>query len=147
MPSPVGGVVADAAPEKPAILKESRFVVEEGLAYRILSKGAIWMNKLWLAALVLLVLWWVLAAAGQAPGCRSVPNAQTINPGLANQTIVDHGEAVHCNVFLGPTSLYLGSMTIAAFVLQVTMGLLGNVVGRKILEMTPAADEVGARRP
>lgn len=137
---------APAAPDaKPEILQESKFVVEEGLAYRILSRGAIWMNKLWLAALVLLVVWVALASFNHEVGCAEIPKVvEHKDAAIANRT-VDAGTTTSCNVFLTRTSLYLGSMTIAAFVLQITMGLLGNAVGRKILEMTPAADEVGAR--
>jgi hypothetical protein len=153
--------VADADPDaKPAVLQDTRFVVEEGLAYRSLSRAAIWLNKMWLAALVLLAIWLVVAAAthqnacatGTAPRDGATDTAMTTGNGAAgNGTApgpdVPAATTGTCSVFLTPTSLYLGAMTILAFALQITCGLLGNAVGRKILESTPAAEEVGARKP
>lgn len=141
----LGRPFVDEGPAKPAVLQESRFVVEEGLAYRIFSRGAILLNKLWLSALVLLVVWLVYGSVAGVEGCSR--EAAPVVVEHANGTLEDQGEALQCSVFLSPTSLYLGGMTILAFTLQVVLGLLGNMVGRRILEATPAAEEVGARRP
>ena len=132
-----------AGPEpsaKPAVFQDTRFVVEEGVAYRAFSRAAIWLNKLWLASLVLLVVWLILGATTGQTSCA------TGSPATGNGTDVPAATRT-CSVFLTPTSLYLGAMTILAFALQITSGLLGNMVGRKILEATAAADEPGAPKP
>lgn len=125
---------------KPAILQSSEFTVEEGLAYRAMRTGAIWMNKLFFSSLVLLVVWLFLAALGGDKGCVDSVDVQ---PG-PNGTDVDTGAAPRCSVFLTPTAKYLGAMAVLTFLLSLAFGALGLVVGKRILEVTPSRQEVGA---
>lgn len=118
------------AREKPAILKDSKFTVEEGFAYRAFRTGAIWMNKLFFSAVVLLAVWILLAYTSGIESC--VADGET--PGGT------------CSAFLTPTAKYLGAMAIISFLLSLAFGALGLVVGKRILEMTPSQDEVGAGR-
>jgi len=130
--------------DKPAILADSRFVVEEGLAYRAMRTGAIWMNKLFFSCLVLLGVWLLLGLATGNQGCvGGVPNAPH---DVAQGPVQDAGSGTHCSVFLSPTSEYLGAMAGLSFVLSLAFGILGLVVGKRILAATPAAQEVGAQR-
>lgn len=112
--------------EKPAILQESTFVVEEGLAYRVCRTGAIWTNKLFFSCLVLLAVWLLLAYVGGLEACT------------------DGGAGSTCSAFLTPTAKYLGAMAILSFLLSLAFGALGLAVGKRVLEMTPSKDEVGA---
>lgn len=128
-------------PEKPAILRESRFTVEEGLAYRAARTGAIWMNKLFFASLILLGIWLVYGGLGAQSGC--VSGLPHLVPG-ANGTTVDDGTRTSCNIFLSPTATYLAGMAVVTFVLSLAFGVLGLIVGKRILEATPADEEVGA---
>jgi len=130
-PAPGGG--------KPAILRSSEFTVEEGLAYRAMRTGAIWMNKLFFSSLVLLVVWLAVAAATHQSGC-----VDSVKVGKENGTTVDQGTAAKCSAFLTPTAKYLGAMALLTFLLSLAFGALGLVVGKRILEATPAAEEVGA---
>lgn len=125
-----------AEAEKPKILQESRFTVDEGLAYRIMRTGAIWMNKLFMSSLVLLVVWLLFSAFGGWSGC--VPRVET------NHTGVVVGNGAQCGALLSTTSIYLASMALTTFTLSLLFGLLGLVVGKRILETTPADEEVGA---
>lgn len=127
--------------EKPAILQDSRFIVEEGLAYRAARTGAIWMNKLFFSSLVLLGIWLLLGALGGVSACVDGVPAAPADPA----TVADEGLAPHCNVFLTPTSLYLGAMSLVSFLLSIAFGVLGLIFGKRIVESTPAALEVGAR--
>lgn len=121
-------------PSKPAILRSSEFTVEEGLAYRAFRTGAIWMNKLFFSSLVLLVVWVAYAATTGETWCTS------------SYTVADGGDvpAQRCSVFLTPTAKFLGAMAVLSFLLSLAFGALGLVVGKRILEMTPSQQEVGA---
>lgn len=131
---------APSPSDKPAILRDERFVVEDGLAYRAFSRAAIWLNKMWLAALVLLFIWIVVGATTGQSAC-----AAGVDPATASGNATDVPAAKGtCSIFLTPTSLYLAAMTILAFALQITCGLLGNAIGRKIIAATPADQEPGA---
>lgn len=123
---------------KPAILQETEFIVEEGIVHRVFRTGAIWMNKLFFSAAFLWVLWLVIGTTQGLEGCSEGL------PPSGNQTDLDIVTDGTCSVFLTPTSKYLGAMTVIAFVLSITMGLLGLVVGKRVIETTRAADEVGA---
>lgn len=127
--------------DKPAILKDSQFTVEEGFAYRAFRTGAIWMNKLFFSCVALLVLWLAIAAFNDDVGC--VPSVATQDQ---NGTLVDAGAQDECTVWLTPTAKYLGAMAVLSFLASLLFGALGLVVGKRILESTPVAEEVGARR-
>jgi len=139
--------------DKPAILQDSRFTVEEGLAYRFARTGAIWMNKLFFSSLVLLGVWILWGLLGGTSGCvADVPQAPSesvpgCDPTVSANCNPDQGTAEACNVFLAPTALYLGSMSVLSFGLSLLFGVLGLIVGKRILATTPAAEEVGARKP
>lgn len=122
----VEGVVAQ--PSKAGMFGESTFVVEEGFLYRAARTGAIWMNKLFFGAVILWAVWVLLAYGRGVEACA----------GEVETT---------CNPLLTQTSLYLGAMAIASFLLSLAFGGLGLLVGKRVLERTAAADEVGARRP
>lgn len=132
--TPAGG-----GADKPAILRSSEFTVEEGVAYRAMRTGAIWMNKLFFSSLVLLVVWLVVAAATHQTGCVGSVNVQKVNG-----TFVDEGTAAKCSVFLTPTAKFLGAMAVLSFLLSLAFGALGLVVGKRILEVAKASEEVGA---
>lgn len=127
--------------DKPAILKDSQFTVEEGVAYRVFRTGAIWMNKLFFSCIALLALWLAIASFTNDAGC--VPSVATEQ---VNGTVVDAGATEKCTVWLTPTAKYLGAMAVLSFLASLLFGALGLVVGKKILETTPVAEEVGARR-
>jgi len=110
--------------EKPPILQDQEFTVREGVLYRVLRTGAIWMNKLFFSSLVLLGVWLLLSYTRGVEGC-------------ADGT---------CSVFLTPTAKYLGAMAVVSFVLSIVSGLLGLVVGKSILAVAKADEELGARR-
>ncbi len=132
----------DASSGKPPIAQESLFTVEEGILYRISRTGAIWMNKLFFSALFLLALWLFMGAIGTVePGCVSSPNVVETENGT-----VDQGTTDECSVWLSTTARYLGAMTVLSFIASIGFGLLGLVVGKNIMQMTPAEEEVGARR-
>jgi uncharacterized membrane protein YtjA (UPF0391 family) len=120
--------------DKPAILQSSQFTVEEGLAYRAMRTGAIWMNKLFFSSLILLVVWLVLAAVRSDVGC--VDSYQVVNG-------TDEA-ATKCSVFLTPTAKYLGAMAVITFLLSLAFGALGLVVGKRILEVAKSSEELGA---
>jgi hypothetical protein len=123
-------------PPKPAILQDQRFTVREGLAYRAMRTGAIWMNKLFFGSVILLAIWLVYGSTIGASACvGGVPN-----PAGG----VDQGTTQKCSVLLTPTSTYLGAMAVLSFLLSIAFGLLGLAVGKQVLQATPAADEVGA---
>ena len=123
--------------DKPAILQDSQFTVEEGLGYRVFRTGAIWMNKLFFSSLFLLAIWLAIGAVNHNVAC--------IDSVTVNGTTDDiPGEK--CSVWLTPTSKYLGAMAVLSFLASLAFGALGLMVGKKILEATPAAEEVGARR-
>ena len=124
------------AAAKPAILQASQFTVEEGLPYRVFRTGAIWMNKLFFSAVVLLAVWLALGAARNDVACVDsvVVNGTQDIPGAK------------CTVWLTPTAKYLGAMAVLSFLASLAFGALGLMVGKRILESTPVAEEVGARR-
>lgn len=128
--------------DKPAILQESEFVVEEGILHRVFRTGAIWLNKLFFSAAVLWILWLFIAYfqgdSACAGGLGHVGNNSTQD--------LDNVAEGTCSVFLTPTSKYLGAMTVISFILSVSMGMLGLVIGKRVIETQRAAEEVGARR-
>ena len=126
--------------DKPAILKDTQFTVEEGFLYRAFRTGAIWMNKLFFSCLALLVLWLVIAAARGDQAC-----VDSVDTREENGTVVD-GPGRECTVWLTPTAKYLGAMAVLSFLASLAFGALGLVVGKRILESTPVHEEVGARR-
>ena len=128
--------------DKPAILRSSEFTVEEGLAYRAMRTGAIWMNKLFFSSLVLLVVWLAVAAATHQTACVGSVNVVK----TANGT-VDQGTAAKCSALLTPTAKYLGAMAVLTFLLSLAFGALGLVVGKRILEVAESSTEVGAGAP
>lgn len=131
----------DAASQKPAILRESEFVVEEGILHRFCRTGAIWLNKLTFSAAVLWIIWLFVAYTQGVQDCTGgLGNAGT----NASQDfdIVADGT---CSVMLTTTSKFLGAMTVISFLVSVTLGMLGLVIGKRVLETAAAADEVGAR--
>lgn len=128
--------MADAPAEKPAILKSSEFTVEEGLAYRAMRTGAIWMNKLFFSSLVLLAVWLAVAAATDQSSCTG--SFDVAENGTADRP------AQECSVFLTPTAKYLGAMAVLTFLASLLFGALGLVVGKRILEVARSSEEVGA---
>lgn len=135
-----GAPGAPEQPEKPAILRESRFTVEEGFAYRAARTGAIWMNKLFFSSLVLAGVWLLWGSIGSDVGCvQDVPLAGGLNN-------TDRGTHTQCSIFLTPTFTYLLAMAAITFAMSIGFGVLGLIVGKKIVEATPVAEEVGARK-
>jgi hypothetical protein len=132
---------ADAAKEKPAILKSSEFTVEEGLPYRAMRTGAIWMNKLFFSSLILLVIWLVTAGATGQTGCTDSYRVDD-----SGNTTMDV-PAAKCSVFLTPTAKYLGAMAVLTFLASLAFGALGLVVGKRILEVAKSSEELGAGAP
>ncbi len=127
--------------DKPAILQETEFVVEEGILHRVFRTGAIWLNKLFFSAAFLWIVWLLIGSTQGYSDCTE--GLPPIN-GTDNRTdlpIVTEGT---CSVFLTPTSKYLGAMTILAFAASIASGLLGLIVGKRVIETTRAEDEVGA---
>ncbi|MFA5944383.1 MAG: hypothetical protein WC876_07960 [Candidatus Thermoplasmatota archaeon] len=125
-------------PDKPAILKSSEFTVEEGLAYRAMRTGAIWMNKLFFSSLILLVVWLAVAAATGTTSCTASYEVQDGDNGTSDTP------AAKCSVFLTPTAKYLGAMAVLTFLASLAFGALGLVVGKRILEVAKSSDELGA---
>lgn len=122
--------------DKPAILRESTFTVQEGFLYRAFRTASIWMNKLFFSSVVLLAVWVLLAFVTGDRVCTTVPDVE------GNETDATKEQ---CSTFLTPTSKYLGSMAILTFILSLVFGGLGLIVGKRILEATPAMEEVGAQ--
>lgn len=126
-------------PEKPAVLQDQEFTLEEGTLYRLLRTGAIWTNKLFFSSLVLLGLWLLLGLTGQVEtGC--VDTLQVAANGTADQA------DVRCSVWLSTTAKYLGAMSVLSFLLSIALGLLGLVVGKQVIRMAPTSEEVGGGR-
>ncbi len=123
--------------DKPAILKESQFTVTEGIVYRVMRTGSIWMNKLFFSSLFLLVVWVIWAAAQGDTACAG-------GLGAGNQTDVEAVEEGVCSPILTPTAKFLGAMSLFSFILSIALGALGLVVGKQIIESTPADQEPGA---
>lgn len=137
MPASAGpGAAAPAG--KPAILAESRFTVEEGMAYRVFRTGAIWLNKLFFSSLVLLVVWLAVATAQGDKAC--VDSYEVAANGTGDAA------ATKCTVWLTPTAKYLGAMAVLSFLASLAFGAFGLMVGKRVLEATPVAEEVGSRR-
>ncbi len=132
-----------APPEKPAILKETEFIVEEGILHRTFRTGAIWMNKLFFSSAFLWALWLVIGYIDGAQAC-SEGLGQVGSNSSEDLGIVADGT---CSVLLTATSRYLGAMTVLSFILSIGLGLMGLVIGKRVLERTAAADEVGAEKP
>ncbi|MHB1262542.1 MAG: hypothetical protein ACYC2H_12600 [Thermoplasmatota archaeon] len=131
--------LAPQAPaEKPAILKSSEFTVEEGLAYRAMRTGAIWMNKLFFSSLILLVIWLALAASTDQTACTDSYEVDDSGNTTADRPVAK------CSVFLTPTAKYLGAMAVLTFLASLAFGALGLVVGKRILEVAKSSEEVGA---
>ena len=130
-PAPDGG--------KPAILRSSEFTVEEGLAYRAMRTGAIWMNKLFFSSLVLLVVWLLVAATTGQDACTDSFTVEDTGNGTVDRP------TERCSVFLTPTAKYLGAMAVLTFLASLAFGALGLVVGKRILEVAKSSEEVGAR--
>jgi hypothetical protein len=128
-----------ADPPKAAILQESRFTVREGLAYRAMRTGAIWMNKLFFGSVILLAIWLVYGSTVGAQACVGGV------PAVAGAE--DQGTTQSCSILLTPTSTYLGAMAVLTFLLSIAFGLLGLMVGKQVLKAAPAASEVGAGGP
>ncbi len=126
------------AGDKPAILKESQFTVTEGVLYRALRTGSIWMNKLFFSSIFLLVVWVIVAASQGDTAC-----AGGVGPGNGTEDVAAIEEGV-CSPLLTPTAKYLGAMTLFSFLLSIVLGALGLVVGKQIIESTPADEEAGA---
>jgi hypothetical protein len=126
-------------PTKPAILQSSEFTVEEGLAYRAMRTGAIWMNKLFFSSLILLVVWLMLAASTGQTACT---DSYEVGQG-ENGTSQDVA-AAKCSVFLTPTAKFLGAMAVLTFLASLAFGALGLVVGKRILEVAKSDEELGA---
>jgi hypothetical protein len=126
--------------EKPAILKSAEFTVEEGLGYRVFRTGAIWMNKLFFSSVFLLAFWLAIAAFNDDVAC--VDSIQVVDNGTSDSDVPGD----KCTVWLTPTAKYLGAMAVLSFLASLLFGALGLMVGKKILEATPVAEEVGARR-
>lgn len=125
--------------DKPAILQDSEFTLEEGTLYKVLRTTAIWMNKLFFSSLVLLGVWLLLGLTGQ------------VEPGCADSIAVGNGTSdeatTKCSVWLSTTAKYLGAMSVFSFLLSIAAGLLGLVVGKQLVTMTRTEDEVGAEGP
>lgn len=124
--------------EKPGILKSSEFTVEEGLAYRAMRTGAIWMNKLFFSSLVLLVVWLAVAAATDQTSCTDSYEVDDSGNGTTDRP------ATKCSVFLTPTAKFLGAMAVLTFLASLAFGALGLVVGKRILEVAKSSEEFGA---
>lgn len=127
------------AREKPAILKDAQFTVEEGVGYRVFRTGAIWMNKLFFSSVFLLAVWLAIASVNHDVAC--VDSIRVVDNGT-----VDDEPGQKCTIWLTPTAKYLGAMAVLSFLASLLFGALGLMVGKKILEATPVAEEVGARR-
>ncbi len=128
---------------KPAILQPQQFTVEEGVAYRAMRTGAIWMNKLFFSSVFLLAAWLVIATVNDDVAC--VDSIKVGGNTTANGTAEDVPGA-KCTAWLTPTAKYLGAMAVLSFLASLAFGALGLIVGKKVLEATPVAEEVGARR-
>lgn len=131
--------MAAALSDKPAILTEQSFVVNEGLTYRAFRTVSIWTNKLFFSAAILWLIWVLLAYTGQVSSC-----VETVQVVETNGTLTYPGTTTQCSPFLTPTSLYLAGMAIAAFMVSILAGLVGLVIGKQILQSTPADEEAGA---
>ena len=124
--------------DKPAILQDTTFTVEESLAYKACRTGAIWLNKLFFSSLVLLAIWLLYAHFGGIESCTE---------GLGHQNNTTEVPAITdgtCSPILTPTAKFLGAMAILSFVASIALGGVGLIVGKKILEATPTEEEVGA---
>jgi hypothetical protein len=124
--------------DKPAILQDSEFTVEEGILYRVCRTSAIWLNKVFFSALFLWFIWMLLGMAGLVePGCADSYNVVETSNGTSDEP------AEKCGVFLSTTSMYLFGMAIVSFLISIGLGLFGLVVGKNIIAMTPVKEEVG----
>lgn len=127
-------------PSKPAILQESHFIVEEGILHRVFRTGAIWLNKLFFSSAV---LWGIWLLVGYSQGLQECGGGigNVGNNSTEDLSVVAEGT---CSVMLTPTSKYLGAMTFLSFLGSISMGLLGLVVGKRVIETTAVADEPGS---
>lgn len=123
--------------DKPAILQDSEFTVEESILYKASRTGAIWSNKLFFSAAVLLGIWLIYASFADIQDC-SAPLTS------GNQTDVPAVDEGTCSVFLTTTAKYLGGMTIISFLASLAFGGLGLIVGKNVIESTRTEDEPGA---
>ncbi|MGB1586589.1 MAG: hypothetical protein ACPHID_06055 [Thermoplasmatota archaeon] len=127
--------------DKPAILQDSTFTVEESILYKLCRTGAIWMNKLFFSAAALLAIWLLAGAFGGVESCT-----EGFGPATGNNTTTDVAaiEEGTCSVLLTPTAKYLGAMTILSFIMSLVFGGLGLIVGKNILEVARTEEEAGS---
>lgn len=126
------------ATQKAAVFQDSEFTVEEGVSYKALRTGAIWMNKLFFSSLFLLGVWLLIGYTTGVEGCAGGADG----PGTRED--VEAAEEGTCSVILSPTAKYLGAMGVLSFLASIAFGALGLVVGKNIIESTRTPDEVGA---
>lgn len=112
-------------------------MVHESWPYRLLRGASIQLNRLMFAAIILLAVWLVWSAASGTTACQETVRIEGGE---------DAGTTDHCSVWLGPTSTYLAVVAVLSFVGSIVFGLLGLVVGKQVLALTPADEEVGARK-
>ncbi len=126
--------------DKPAVLQDSEFTVEESLLYKACRTGAIWTNKLFFSSAVLLGIWLLFAYFGGISDCEGGLGH------VGNNSTQDLDQVAEgtCSPILTPTAKYLGAMTILSFLASLGFGALGLVVGKRILEVTPTEEEPGA---
>lgn len=130
--------------DKPAILQDSTFTVEESILYKACRTGAIWMNKLFFSAAALLAIWLLAGAFGGIESCTEGLGSAASS---GNNTTLEDVAAIEegtCSVLLTPTAKYLGAMTILSFILSLVFGGLGLIVGKNILEVTRTGEEAGS---
>jgi hypothetical protein len=132
----------DGEPKKPAVFQDEAFILEEGILYKLASRLAIWMNKLLFSSLFLLGVWLIWASITGDAGC-----AETVRVVKTANGTVDQGTTENCSVFLSTTSLFLGAMAVLSFIAQLGFGILGLMLGKRIVPAAVLArEEVGARR-
>lgn len=134
------GPAATVAPpaEKARVFQDAEFTVQEGIAYKALRTGAIWMNKLFFSSLFLLGIWLLIGYTAGVEDCAGGAG------GPGSQTDVEAAETGTCSVVLTPTAKYLGAMGVLSFLASIAFGALGLVVGKNIIESTRTEDEPGA---
>ena len=130
--------------DKPAVLQDSVFTVEESIIYKACRTGAIWMNKLFFSAAALLAIWLLAGACGGVDACTEGFGSAATD---GNNTTIEDVAAIEegtCSILLTPTAKYLGAMTILSFILSLVFGGLGLIVGKNILEVARTEDEAGS---
>ncbi len=132
------GQDGNAPSEKPRILQDAEFTIEEGFLYKGMRTGAIWMNKLFFSCLFLLGVWLLMGYTVGLQDCAGGAD----EPGTF--TDVEAAEEGTCSVILTPTAKYLGAMAVVSFILSIGFGAIGLVVGKNVIESTRVQDEPGA---